>query len=196
VPVAQALLPQQARAAERLRARKARVALVTGPEATGKSMLVRHFGGPHAEPWPDTDLLALDLAEGLNLEVEARLLAWLDQAPQRQLLLAMRGVAPTPALVLQGLHGPEPLYDSLGLKAAAPVGSEALLTRIDLVIALEAPGHAELEALAQEALKQRGVEVSAATRRQLIDLAQRTSRPAAELVALVNRIPPGSYQAP
>lgn len=198
-PPAQAstLLPQQAQAAERLRARRPRVALVTGPEATGKTTLLRHFGGPHLEPWPDTvDLLAIDLAEALSLEAERRLLAWLDEAPHRQLILSMRGVAPTPALVLQGLHGPEPLYDSAGLRAAAPVGTEALLTRIDLVISLDHPGHAELEALAVQTLKQRGVDVPDSTRRQLIELAARSPRPVAELLALINRIPPGSYQAP
>jgi hypothetical protein len=182
-------LPYELIAQRRARARftrnRSRLALVIGPEGTGKSAWLQSLG---VQP----DLKHLEIAGPLTFEEEEALLAWLTPAG-RSAFLVVRAPVPPPALVLQGEHGDEPLHDTASLVDALPQLSPRLLARVDAVIPFETANPEELVSLAQAMAEARGVWLPEATLTQLVALSERAARGAHELAALIARIPPGKY---
>lgn len=192
-------LPSQARARATWDRRKPKVALVVGPEGAGKTTFLESLGQPAPRPFSraDGDTVLVDLATPLTASEEAALQAWLDAHPKRRAVLAARGDAPTPVLVLQGEHGEEPVYDteSLGRSVASHV-SPNLLSRVDAVLPLPPPDREALVHLAKSLLAAREIELPAQALDSLVGLAERSGRGARELAALIARIPAGRYKAP
>lgn len=188
-------LPAQAAARARLERAQPKLALVIGPEGSGKSSLLRTLG-PTVEPPLERlagDLVVIDLTSPLSAADEARLLRWLDEHPQRRAILAARGAVPRPVLVLKGEHGDEPVFDTAALGESVTHLSPAGLARVDAVLPLEAPDRPALEALARALLEVRGVSLAEEAVAQLVELSQKAGRGAHELAALIARIPPGRY---
>jgi energy-coupling factor transporter ATP-binding protein EcfA2 len=188
------LLAEQQRALDELAASSAQVTLLLGPEGSGKSTLLAQLGPVHrAAPatWPVGRLLLLELEAPLEAEGVARLLRWLDAGAT--LVLAQRGVAPPPALVLPGAQGPIPVHDTAALAAAVTHLPEVVLARVERVVELVVPGPASLQALARRRLAARGAELSEVALARLVELALASPRSLHELAALVARVPPGRY---
>ncbi len=167
-----ALLPQQRRVVDRLRARKHHLALIIGVAGTGKSTLLQHLG--------DDEVAIYDGPE------QARPVAG------RRAVIAVRAEAPTPALVLPGPEGDELIYDTAALAAVVPLPTE-LLVRVDGVYVLEGPSAAELLQLARVLLLDKGAVLSDVAIDALVALAVKSGRGVAELAALVARVPAGRY---
>lgn len=190
-------LPAQRHARERWERRRPKVGLLLGPAGSGKSALLEAMGRPVRTPierLPEADVIAVDLSQPLGPDDELRLLRWLEEHPQRQLMFASPGDAPQPFMVLRGEHGDEPVYDTKALSHA--VGgrlSDAVLARVEQLLPLTLPDREALESLARGLLVNRGVELSDAALAQLVDQAERSGRGTHELVALIARIPPGRY---
>ena len=155
--------------------RQPRMALVIGPEGAGKSELVRAIA-------VSTKVTVFDSAPP-------------DENTQGPAVIAIRGSLPTAALVLEGAHGSEPVYDTDSLVTASGL-PKSLLSKVDAVFTLPALGADELHALATTLLGARGISLPGKTIDQLAQLAVKSGRSAHELVALVARIPPGRYQSP
>lgn len=183
-------LPFELRAQRRARLRftraRSRLALVIGPEGTGKSAWLRSLG-------EQPDLRRVEVRDRLGADAEAELLRWLD-APARAAFLELRAPVPPPALVLQGEDGEEPLHDTASLVEAVPQLSLALLGRVDAVLPFDPPLAEELAELAQALAEARGVWLPRPALAQLVGLAQRAQRGAHELATLIARIPPGKYR--
>lgn len=183
-------LPFELRAQRRARLRftraRSRLALVIGPEGTGKSAWLRSLG-------EQPDLRRVEVRERLGEDAEAELLRWLE-APARAVFLELRAPVPPPALVLQGEDGEEPLHDTASLIDAVPQLSAALLARVDAVLPFEPAEGEELASLAQALAEARGVWLPEAALAQLVGLAQKAQRGAHELATLIARIPPGKYR--
>jgi hypothetical protein len=196
VPTAE--LPAQRRARERWLARRPRITLVLGPEGAGKSRLLEGLGQSfRAVPERhEGDTLLLDLSHPLSAEEEGRVLTWLEALPRRRAVLAARGDAPTPVLVLEGEEGPEPIYDTDALHRALGARlSPRLLSLVDAVFPLEAPDDVALAELAAGLLLARGAQVPAAVVARLVAHARRSGRGAHELTALISRVPAGQWRA-
>lgn len=177
-------LPAQRRARERFLRLRARLSLVIGPPGSGKSAWLATLRGP--------DVRHLELEDRLSTSDERELLAWLE-APARSAFLVVRAEVPTPALVLQGEHGPEPIHDTATLADAVPQVSPALLARVDAVHAFEAPEASALHGLGRAVAAARGLVLPDAALEHLVALSLRAGRGAHELVTLLARIPPGTY---
>ncbi|MCU0697899.1 MAG: ClpX C4-type zinc finger protein [Myxococcaceae bacterium] len=189
-------LPGQATVRAQWQRRRPRVALVVGPEGTGKTVFLGSLGRPSVRPFVrhDDDTALVDLSTPLTADEERALLAWLEVHPQRRAVIAARGEAPTPVLVLQGAHGDEPVYDTDSLHQAVSAHvSPALLSKVDAVLPLPRPDREALRHLAQSLLAARGVELPNDALEALIGLAEKAGRGARELAALVARIPAGRY---
>jgi len=189
-------LPSQRRARERLEGRAPRVALVLGPEGAGKSAFLQSLGAPLRPPFEriEGDTLLVEVAAPLAADDEARLLGWLEEHPRRRAVLAVRGAAPKPVLVLQGERGEEPVYDTDSLRGAVSgLLSAALLAKVEAVLALEAPDEAALAGLAKALLAARETTLPEEALAQLVQLAARSGRGAHELAALLGRIPKGRW---
>lgn len=178
-------LPSQRRARMRLTRSRSRLALVIGPEGTGKSAWLESLG---AQP----DLRHVEVVGPLSPDDEEALLRWLE-APARSAFLVVRAPVPAPALVLQGEHGEEPLHDTASLVGAVPHVSARVLARVDAVIPFEPPHPEELASLAQAISEARGVWLPESALAELVSLALRSQRGAHELATLIARIPPGKY---
>ncbi|MBL8917468.1 MAG: hypothetical protein JNJ54_01290 [Myxococcaceae bacterium] len=193
-------LPSQSKAKTIWDRRLPKVALVLGPEGAGKTTFLESLGQPIARPLsrlPDTDTLLVDLNTPLTPEDEAALQAWLDAHPKRRAVLAARGDAPRPVLVLQGEHGEEPVYDTNSLsQAVASHLSPGLLSKVDAVLPLPTPDHEALLHLAKSLLAARDIELPADALESIVALAERSGRGARELAALIARIPAGRYKTP
>lgn len=177
-------LPAQRRARERFLRLRARLSLVIGPTGAGKSAWLDTVRGP--------DVRQVELDARLTADDEADLLGWLE-APARAAFLVVRAAVPPAALVLQGAHGPEPIHDTATLAAAIPHASAALLRRVDAVHAFELPDEVALGALARALAASRGVTLPGPALERLVALALRAGTGAHELVTLLARIPPGTY---
>ncbi|MDX2009047.1 MAG: ClpX C4-type zinc finger protein [Myxococcaceae bacterium] len=191
-------LPGQAAARATWHRRKPKVALVVGPEGTGKTALLDSLGRPTARPFVrhDEDTALVDLTTPLSADEERALLAWLEAHPHRRAVLAARGEAPTPVLVLEGEQGAEPVYDTDSLHHAVSAHvSPALLSKVDAVLPLPKPDRAALRHLAQSLVAARGIELPPESLDALVSLAEKSGRSARELAALIARIPAGRYAA-
>lgn len=188
-------LPAQEAARARFERARPKLALVVGPEGSGKSTFLRTLGVPVEPPLERLmgDVVAIDLTAPLSQADEAKLLRWLDEHPQRRAILAARGAVPRPVLVLKGEHGDEPVFDTAALGESVTHLSPAGLARVDAVLPLEPPDRPALEALAKALLEVRGVVLVEEAVAQLVDLAEKAGRGAHELAALIARIPPGRY---
>lgn len=182
-------LPFELGAQRRARARftrlRARLALVIGPEGTGKSAWLQSLG---ASP----EVRFLEVTRPLTPDEEAELLRWLESS-SRTAFLEVRAQVPPAALLLQGEHGEEPLHDTATLVDAVPHVSARLLARVDAVIPFAPPHPEELVSLAQRLAEARGVWLPEAALTQLVALSLRAQRGAHELATLIARIPPGKY---
>ena len=178
-------LPAQRRARSRFTRSRSRLALVIGPEGTGKSAWLQSLG---AQP----DLRHLEVSRALSSAEEEELLSWIEPGG-RSAFLVVRGAVPPPALVLQGEHGDEPLHDTASLVGKVPFLTGRVLCRVDAVVAFEPAAPEELVALAQSLAEARGVSLPEAALTQLVSLALRAQNGAHELVTLIARIPPGKY---
>jgi hypothetical protein len=179
-------LPAQRRARERFMRSRSRLALVIGPQGTGKSAWLASMTGP--------DVRHLEVSAPLGSAAERELLEWLS-APRRSAFLVVRAPVPKPALVLQGAHGEEPVHDTATLAHSVPHLSPELLSRVDTVHAFEHPTEAALMELAQAIAASRKIELPAEAVARLVSLALRAERGAHELTTLLARIPPGTYSA-
>jgi hypothetical protein len=191
-------LPGQSSAKATWDRRKPRVALVVGPEGTGKTTFLESLGRPAPRPLArlEDETALVDLSSPLSPEEEHALIQWLDAHPKRRAVLAARGDAPTPVLVLRGEHGDEPVYDTDSLHHAVSAHlSPSLLSKVDAVLPLPRPDRDALRHLAQSLLAARGIELPADSVGALVALAERSGRGARELAALVARIPSGRYSA-
>lgn len=188
-------LPAQEAARARFERARPKLALVVGPEGSGKSTFLRTLAIPVEPPLERLmgDVVAIDLTAPLSSADEAKLLRWLDEHPQRRAILAARGAVPRPVLVLKGEHGDEPVFDTAALGESVTHLSPAGLARVDAVLPLDPPDRAALEALARALLEVRGVALHDEAVTQLVDLAEKAGRGAHELAALIARIPPGRY---
>ena len=179
--------------------RKPKVALVIGPEGSGKSAFLESLGRPASRPFvrAEGDVAIVDLSSPLAEPEELALRAWLDAHPKRRVVLAARGLPPAPVLVLQGEQGEESVYDTDSLHrsidAHVPVG---LLAKVDVVLPLPPPDRAALQQLGASLLTARSIGLPAPALDALVDLAERSGRGARELAALIARIPSGRYKAP
>jgi hypothetical protein len=191
-------LPAQTRARAVWDRRKPKVALVVGPEGSGKSAFLESLGRAASRPFSraEGDLAIVDLSSPLAESEETALRAWLEAHPKRRAVLAARGLPPAPVLVLQGEHGEEPVYDTDSLHrsidAHVPVG---LLAKVDAVLPLPPPDRAALQHLGASLLAARSIDLPAPALDALVDLAERSGRGARELAALIARIPSGRYKA-
>lgn len=193
-----AMLPGQARALERLARVPARVVLLLGPPGAGKSTLATQLGTAARSPFAalpagTAATVVVDLPPRLVADEAAALRAWLGAGAQRRLVLVATGVPPPPALRLAGEHGEEAIYDTSALVAAAADVPAELLEVVELVVALEAPDGAALGTLAVGLLEERATRVGPEVVQRLVELALESGRGAAELAALVRRIPSGRY---
>lgn len=180
---AAALAPHLRAHALRLEERAPRLTLVIGPPRSGKSTLL----GALAQ---GAEVLTFELDAVEPLALEQRVLEHLHQSPKHRAVVAARGAPPAPALLVEGAHGPEAIYDTASLSAALDRGlSEALLERVDGVVTLEPFDTAALEALARALLEDKGATLAAQALGTLVAIAQRAARPLDELVALVGRVP-------
>ncbi len=173
-----------------------RLALVIGPEGTGKSHLLQHLGDAVSafNPAHRGSVQALDLQQRLSEADEAALLRWLEAHAGRRVVLAARAVAPEPALVLSSAQGEERIYDSGALaQSVAHLVSPALAGRVDLVIALERPDAEALKTLALHWLEARGATLPEAAVDQLVAVSLKSGRALHELKALVQRVPAGQW---
>jgi len=192
-------LPAQTRARAVWDRRKPKVALVIGPEGSGKSAFLESLGRTVTRPFSraEGDLAIVDLSSPLAESEEAALRTWLEAHPKRRVVLAARGLPPAPVLVLQGEHGEEAVYDTDSLHrsidAHIPVG---LLAKVDSVLPLPPPDRAALQHLGTSLLAARSIDLPAPALDALVDLAERSGRGARELAALIARIPAGRYKAP
>ncbi len=196
---AQSALPAQQHAHSMWSRRKPRVALVVGPEGAGKTVFLKSLGEPVDRPFlrSDGDTALVDLSTPLSADEESALHQWLDAHPKRRAVLAARGEAPTPVLVLQGAHGDEPVYDTEALhRAVSAQVSPHLLSRVDSVLPLPAPDREALAHLGRSLLAAREIDLPEAAIDSLVSLAERSGRGARELAALIARIPAGRYKAP
>jgi hypothetical protein len=189
-------MPSQAAARARLERARPKLALVVGPEGSGKSALLKSLGPAVRPPFERLagDVAVIDLDGPLSPQDEARLLRWLDEHPQRRAVVGVRGALPRPALVLRGEAGDEPVYDTATLHETVKQLSAAGLARVDAVVPLEPPDRPALEALARALLEARGVTLPDEAVAHLLQIAERAGRGAHELAALIARIPRGSYQ--
>ncbi len=187
------LLPAQQRALDRLSRLPAGLALLLGPLGSGKSTLLGHLGQPSASvpELPPPGPLLLEVEGPLPEEAAARLLGWLQAG--RGAVLATRGGAPAPALLLPAEDGPVPVHDTASLQAALPHLPERLLARVEQVVELPAPGPEALLAVARARLEARGTTLPEEAVQRLVELALRSPRGAHELAVLVARVPPGRY---
>lgn len=176
-------LPAQRRARERFLRHRARVSLVIGPAGTGKSAFLASVA--HA------DHRAHDASGALNVR---ELLEWLE-APTRTVSLVITAAIPTPSLVLEGEHGPEPIHDTATLIATLPHLPKDLTSRIDAVHPFDEPTEADLISLARHLAQSRQLVLPDPVIAQLVALALRAKTGAHELVTLLGRIPPGTYRA-
>lgn len=179
-------LPAQRRARLRFERARARLALVIGPEGTGKSAWLSSLGAQDG-------LRRLEVEGPLAPEAEEELLRWV-QAPARSAFLVVRGPVPPPALVLQGEHGDEPLHDTATLVDAVPQLSPRLLGAVDAVLPFEHPAEADLARLAGALAQARGVVLSDAVLAQVVAIALKAQRGAHELATLIARLAPGAYR--
>lgn len=178
-------LTSQRRARARFTRSRSRLALVIGPEGTGKSAWLESLG---SQP----DLRHVEVKGPLSAADEDELLRWLEPSG-RSVFLVVRAKVPPPALVLQGEHGEEPLHDTASLVSAVPHLSARVLAHVDAVIPFEPPHPEELASLAQALAEARGVTLPESALGQLVSLALRSDRCAHELATLIARIPPGKY---
>jgi ClpX C4-type zinc finger len=174
------------KAKKRLESRTGRVTLLVGPEGSGKSAVLAAV--------EDEGLERIDLSGPVTPQRESELLSLMERGAR--LVIALRAEAPKPALVLQGADGEEPLYDTQGLTAAlGGVLPRALLTSVDGVVVLAAPDADALEALAVGLVATRGdLTLSQPMLKQIAALAEKSGRGAHELVALIARVPQGSWK--
>lgn len=178
-------LAAQRRARTRFTRSRSRLALVIGPEGTGKSSWLQSLG---AQP----DLRHLEITRPLTPDEDDELLCWLEPAG-RSAFLVVRAAVPPPALVLQGEYGEEPLHDTASLIESVPQLSPRVLARVDAVIPFELPNPEELVSLAQAIAEARGVWLPETALTQLVALSLRARRGVHELATLIARIPPGKY---
>lgn len=164
-------LPSQSRATRRLTRLRSQLTLVIGPTGSGKSAWLKTLG--------EIQLIDAGQSRTRNTSVPV--------------FLDITAEVPSPALVLQGEHGPEPLHDTASLARALPELDAQLLAGVDAVFSFEAPGVEELAGLARALATERGIAVSDEVLTQVAQLAHRSGRGAHELVALLARIPPGKY---
>ncbi len=170
---ADALLPTQRRALERVRRRKPRFVLVIGVEGSGKSTLLKHLRDDGLATYRVDERSAIERGDAMVVEV--------------------RATPPTPALVLCGPDGEEPIYDTQSLAAVVDLPFETL-ARVDAVLVLPPPTEAELRGLAQALLAAKGAVLAESAIDALARLAFASGRGVRELVALVARVPAGRYE--
>lgn len=179
-------LESQRRARVRLSRGRPRLALVIGPEGTGKSFWAQSLGD-------ETDLRLMEISRPLTAEEEEELLRWLT-AVARSAFLIVKAPVPAPTLVLEGELGPEPLYDTASLIKAVPQLSHRVLSAVDAVIPFESPLPQELAELALALSLARQASIPESVAKALVEVALRAQRGAHEVAAMVARIPPGKYQ--
>jgi hypothetical protein len=178
-------LGAQRRARERWSRSHVPLHLVIGPEGSGKSTWLSTIHGPAVR------VIEVDAAFDATAEIEV--LTWLSKDRARSVFVSVRGAVPQPALLLHGDSAIECVYDSGSLRAAVPVFSPAFLSRIEAVHPFDVPTDAELLALGQALMTERGVSASSDVLQLVLATAQRAQTGAHELVSMLKRIPPGSY---
>lgn len=179
--------------------RQPKIALVIGPEGSGKSAFLETLGRISSRPFSrgDGDLALVDLSSPLSADEERQLAQWLEAHPKRRAVLATRGLAPAPVLVLQGEHGEEPVFDTDSLhKAIDAHVPTSLLSRVESVLPMPPPDREALVHLGKALLAARSIELPDPALDALVTLAERSGRGARELTALIARIPAGRYKAP
>lgn len=192
-------LPAQRHARAVWDRRQPKIALVIGPEGSGKSAFLETLGRIAPRPFNrgEGDLALVDLSTPLSGDEERQLSQWLEAHPKRRAVLATRGLAPAPVLVLQGEHGDEPVFDTDSLHEATdehvPTG---LLSRVESVLPMPPPDREALIQLGRALLAARTIELPEPALDSLVTLAERSGRGARELAALIARIPAGRYKAP
>jgi hypothetical protein len=129
-------------------------------------------------------------------EAQANLAAFLAQQPERTVLMSARGTLKAPGLVLSdgdtrlSLHTTPALAEAVG--GTLPVG---LLEHVQGVVPLRVPTKKEWVEVARRLLASRGpgVSVTEAVLAALATEAARSPRAGHELVALLARLPVGSW---
>lgn len=163
-------LPSQRRATQRLTRLRAKLTLVIGPTGSGKSAWLATLG----------NVRVLDGSSPMTVTDEPT-------------FIVITGEPPAPVLTLQGEHGLEPIHDTATLSKSLPHLDCKLIEQIDAVFPFETPTRDSLRELAQAIASSRGLTLPETAFTQLTELAHRSGRGAHELIALLARIPTGSY---
>jgi hypothetical protein len=182
--------------------------LLLGPPGCGKTSCLRHLESRGAGHYVDLAQLGwesprlpegrllIDGIEHLAGTTQATFLNLIAEQPDRQVIVAARGKSPTRSLVL---HDGSRRIDicsthELTMATGAKLLTE-LLERVEQVIALPALTAAQLAELARRAFQARdkATAVSESLVQALANRAAKSGRGGHELVALVARIPAGSW---
>ncbi|MBI3183539.1 MAG: hypothetical protein HYZ28_15485 [Myxococcales bacterium] len=184
----------------------ARVLLLIGPEGSGKTTCLRGLaragkGRYHADisqvpPGPHEEPILVEVHRQLSEEEAAKLVALVDGKGGRQLVLAIRGDPPRPALGLRGDEAELPLFTTRDLLQATQGRlPAALASRVQVVAPFRPLVLEELAEVARRLIVRRAAEIDLSEEllAALAEEALRSGRNGREVEALLDRIPAGSW---
>ncbi len=166
------------------------VALILGPEGSGKTAL--------ASSLPKSSrIVVADCSTPMPAADGQKLAAEMSARRIDQVVLLVRAATPKPVLLLDGpLAIKIPIFDTASLvEAAQSLVPKQLLSLVDCVIPMQSLDLSALKQLAAALLEAKSAELDDAAINQLCAIALNSGRGAHELVSLISRIPSGRWQS-